>query len=76
MPTQKKRINIAVSDVIEEAVHQLAKRDKVPVATKARQLIEYALELEEDLYFGRLAAEREATNATYVSHKEAWKHTK
>jgi hypothetical protein len=50
MATLKKRINISVSDAVEQAVSLLAKRDDVPQATKVTELLELALELEEDTF--------------------------
>ncbi len=73
MPTQKKRINIAVSDRVEDAVSRLARRDEVPVARKALELIEHALEIEEDIAFGRLAeSRRNQKGVRYLSHQEVW----
>lgn len=72
MATTKKRINISVSKDIEQVINLLAKRDEVPVATKARQLIQEALEIEEDFALAKLADERFATVKKWVSHEEVW----
>lgn len=45
MATSKKRINISVSDAVEEAVATLAKRDRVPQATKAAELLHWLWKL-------------------------------
>lgn len=58
---------------IDQAIVEMAKRDGVTQAAKALQLIESAIELEEDRYLDRLARTREQSNAGYVSHAEAWK---
>lgn len=73
MATLKKRINISVSDSVEQAVALLAKRDDVPQATKVTELLELALELEEDTFFSLIARERLSKKVTWKSHTEAWK---
>ncbi|OHA70359.1 MAG: hypothetical protein A3D64_03235 [Candidatus Wildermuthbacteria bacterium RIFCSPHIGHO2_02_FULL_49_9] len=73
MPTTKARINISVSEETREAIERLAKHEQKPVATKAANLLEFALEIEEDRYFEKLASEREKNNVRWLSHEEAWK---
>lgn len=73
MPTTKKRINICVSEEMDEALERLAKRDEEPVATKAAGLLKTALEIEEDRYFEALARERDTKQTRWVSHKNAWR---
>ena len=72
MSTTKKRIILSVSKPIEQALELLAKRDQVPQATKAAHLLETALEIEEDQVWNQVAAERDAKNARFISHKKAW----
>ena len=72
MVTTKKRINISVSDAVEKAVATLAKRDQVPEATKAAELLQLALEIEEDTYFDEVIRERLASKGTAVTHEVAW----
>jgi len=72
MATTKKRIYISVSDAVEESLHALAVRDQVPQATKAVELLELALEIEEDAYFAKIVQERLKGTPTFVSHEEAW----
>jgi len=56
-----------------QAIGQLAKRDDVPYATKAAQLLKEALELEEDIAFDYLARQRESEGVVdYRSHEEVW----
>lgn len=49
MPTTKRRINISVPAHIERALTKISRRDHIPVATKALNLIQTALEIEEDI---------------------------
>ncbi|OGJ42102.1 hypothetical protein A3J23_04000 [Candidatus Peregrinibacteria bacterium RIFCSPLOWO2_02_FULL_48_14] len=73
MPTSKKRINISLPEDIEEVLTLIAKRDGVPVATKAFQLIELALEIDEDEVWEKIIAERDTPDAVFISHEEAWR---
>ena len=74
MATLKNRINISLSKEVDRALAALAKRDCIPRATKAASLLQVALELEEDIYLGAIASEREKTSRTsFLSHEEVWK---
>jgi hypothetical protein len=72
MPTTKKRINITVTNDIEQVIELLAERDNVPVATKAIDLIRTAIELDEDDILREIAEKRDTKNSKYMSHKQAW----
>lgn len=71
MATINKRIYISVSKEARRALALLAKRDAVPQATKARHLLEQALEWEEDAVLGAIIQER-ARTPRFVSHARAW----
>lgn len=72
MPTIKSRINISVSDDVRRALSKLARRDRMPEATKAARLIETAIEVDEDAAWDRLANERDRKGGRFVSHKKTW----
>ncbi|MDD4319247.1 MAG: hypothetical protein PHW10_02905 [Candidatus Peribacteraceae bacterium] len=72
MPTLKKRINVSLPEDVEQALNVLAERDDVPQATKALHLIKLAIEIEEDDVLNAIAAARDTSDATFVSHKKAW----
>ncbi|OHA62631.1 MAG: hypothetical protein A2748_01865 [Candidatus Wildermuthbacteria bacterium RIFCSPHIGHO2_01_FULL_45_20] len=72
MATAKKRILISVSKPVEQALALLAERDQLPQATKAAQLLEIALELEEDRVWDMVALNRDTKRTRFVSHKNAW----
>lgn len=57
---------------MENILAKLAKRDDVPQATKAAELIRIAIELEEDQVFDTIASERDIEKVKFVSHKKAW----
>lgn len=69
----KKRINISVSNEINSVVASLAKRDRVPRATKVAHLLSLALEFEEDHALDAIAAKRDTSRARFVSHALAWR---
>ena len=74
MTTTKQRINISISDTMNEALVRLAKRDNMPTATKAMTLIESALEIEEDYALGQLVETRDTKGVKWVKNtKGLWK---
>lgn len=72
MSTIKKRINVSLSSTLEDVLAMLARRDQVPQATKAAELIRTAIEIEEDQFFDVIASERDKEGVKFVSHKKAW----
>ena len=72
MATSKRRLNITLPKDLSFFLKKIAIRDDVPEATKARQLIEMAMELEEDAYFSAIADRRARKSAGWMSHKEFW----
>ncbi|MGH7234628.1 MAG: hypothetical protein ACREF7_04260 [Candidatus Saccharimonadales bacterium] len=73
MPTTKSRMNLSLPDDVDLAIKELAKRDKVPAATKAESLLEIALEIEEDQIWDRIAVSRDLENAKYYTHEEVFR---
>lgn len=72
MPTNKKRISVILPDDAKLLLSHAAKRDGIREAAKAAQLIELALEIEEDQVWNRIASERDTNDAKFFSHAEAW----
>jgi citrate lyase gamma subunit len=72
MPTTKTRVNVSISSDMERALFALAKRDQVPHATKAGELLRMALEIEEDGVLNAIAHKRDKASVRYVSHEQAW----
>lgn len=72
MPTYKKRINITVSEHLDDALEYLAKRDQMPQATKAAELLRVAIEIEEDDALDKLVSLRDNKKSEFISHKKAW----
>jgi len=74
MATTKDRINITTDKATRAILLKIAKRDRVPLATKAAELIQLALEIEEDLALGLITEERMShKNIKWVPHHLAWK---
>lgn len=73
MPTKKRRLNITLNKDAAFYVKKIALRDDVPEATKASQLIELALEIEEDMYLSKISDDiLEKSKGKTISHKEFW----
>ena len=72
MPTSKKRINVSLPQKLYVFLCDIAQRDEVPTATKAAELIEQAMEIEEDKYLSRIAEERDTPDAKFISHEKFW----
>ncbi len=71
MPTLKRRINLSVDDSLYSELEELQKiRNAHSLSSIVIELTKEALELQEDLYFSRIAQERE--DEEEVSHKELW----
>jgi len=72
MATTKTRINISLPREIETILGRLAKRDDMPEATKAIDLIRLALEIEEDQILDKIASSRDNSKSKFISHQKAW----
>lgn len=71
MPSHKKRINLTLDDGLYKQLKELKKIRKSPfLSSVVIDLTKQALELEEDLYFAKIAKEREKESV--VSHKKIW----
>ncbi|MEK7669509.1 MAG: hypothetical protein AAB350_02910 [Patescibacteria group bacterium] len=76
MPTLKQRINITVNADTGWALKKLARMYKMPIATKAGELLEQALEQEEDLIWAEIADKRSREKVKYIPHEIVWKSIK
>lgn len=72
MPTTKTRINITLPKTVEIVLNKIAKRDNMPVATKAQELLQFAIEIEEDQMWNSVAAARDKKNSKFIKHEQAW----
>ena len=65
MATSNPRINITVPGKIASILSITARQNKKSVSKVALELIEWAIEEKEDIYFSRIADEREQANPTW-----------
>ncbi len=74
MPTNKKRIQIPISDTAFKELEKLAKSRGVSISSLSQLLLEEALDLQEDVYFSKTGDSRleELNEEELVSHKDAW----
>lgn len=73
MATAKQRINITLDNEIYKALKSLSVKTKKTISGLGQELIERALELNEDIYFSRVADQRLKKGAKTISHEDAWK---
>ena len=73
MPSVKKRINLTVDDKTYSVLQALSGKTQQKISTVSLNLIQQALELQEDIYFSKLADERLSQKQKRVSHDKAWK---
>ena len=57
MPAKNPRINVVLEEPLYITVERLAKRDKVSLSLKVRDLVKEALEMEEDAALSAFAEE-------------------
>lgn len=72
MATTKRRLNITLSPEVDALISLIAKRDRVPEATKVSELLNISLALEEDRAFSALADERLSKKVTWIWHDDVW----
>jgi hypothetical protein len=74
MPAKNPRINVVLEEPLFMTVERLAKRDKVSLSLKVRDLVKEALEMEEDAALSAFAEERDKTfkKTTALKHDEVW----
>ncbi len=74
VPTRNPRINVVLERPLYRSVERLARRDRVSLSTKMRDLVREALELEEDPGLASLAERRERsfTRKSALSHERVW----
>lgn len=78
MPTKNPRVNVVLERPLYEVLRRLAKRDRISVSSKVRDLVSRALETEEDVALAALAEQREQTfnRGRALSHEQVWRRTR
>jgi predicted DNA-binding protein len=72
MPTAKKRINVTIDDETYKVLEKLSEKRAKSISSVSLNLIEQALELQEDLHFSRIADERLIKREKRISHRKVW----
>lgn len=74
MPARNPRINVVLEEPLYDTVKRLARRDRISVSSKVRDLVSRALEVEEDAALANLAEQREQTfgRRKALSHHQVW----
>ncbi len=74
MPTIKKRLNITLGADLERAIREIAKREDVPEATVASDLLRNAIQIEEDVVWDKIASSRDTKKSKFVKNSDKlWK---
>ena len=74
MPTKNPRLNVVLNKRTEELVDILSKKRDISKSALAKELIEKAIELEEDFYLDEIAETRNKTlKSNLSSEEEFWK---
>ncbi len=72
MPTTQKRINLTVDKTLYTQLQKLKKiRKTSSLSSVTLQLVKSALELQEDLYFAKIAEDRKKEPT--ISHQKLWR---
>ena len=74
MPTKNRRINMVVDESLFRALEELASKRGSSMSNVARDLVSDALEVQEDLGWQQIAAEREVNYEpeSADSHTDVW----
>lgn len=72
MATTKRRLNVTLSPDVEKFISEIAKRDRVPEATKISELLRVSLIMEEDMALSSLAEGRLKEKGKKLTHAEVW----
>lgn len=72
MATTKRRLNITLAPDVEKLITQIARRDRVPEATKISELLNISLMMEEDRAFSLLGECRLKEKGKRLTHAEVW----
>ena len=72
MATTKRRLNITLAPEVEKLITHIAKRDRVPEATKISELLSISLIMEEDKAFSVFAEGRLKEKGRKLTHAEVW----
>ena len=73
MPTKNPRLNIVLEKWLFLLLAEMAKQEDKSMSVLAKELIQQALDLHEDLALSTLAQKRESRSQKIIHHDKAWK---
>lgn len=72
MPTENPRINVTLPHDTHAAIAYFAEIRGISLSEAMRDLVEDALELQEELYLAKILPKRLADKRASISHENAW----
>ena len=73
MSLAKKRVNLTMDHKTYSALKGLSGKRKQKISTLSLHLIQEALDLQEDIYFSKIADKRLSQKQKLISHDKVWK---
>ncbi|MBI2000719.1 MAG: antitoxin, RHH family protein [candidate division NC10 bacterium] len=75
MPARNPRVNVVLEKPLYEGLRRWAKRDRVSLSLKVRDLVKEAFETEEDRVLVRFAEDREESfdRRKAMTHAQVWR---
>ena len=70
MATTNPRINITIPEEVARVLTETAKQSKQSISKVALDLIEWAIEEKEDMYFSRIADEVSRANPKFIPNSD------
>lgn len=67
------RISVTCDDKLYSSLSRISQIQNKSLSSVARELLDFAVEHAEDMYFSKLADKREEENTKLMSHEDVWK---
>ena len=74
MSSAKKRVNLTVDYKTYSVLKSLSEKKQQKISTLSLHLIQEALDLQEDIYFSKIADKRLSQKQKRIPHNKAWKY--
>jgi len=74
MPTTNPRLNMVLEEPVYRMIVGMARKSKISVSAKARDLLLQAIELEEDKMLAGIVSSRLKEEGADITHEEVWAH--
>lgn len=73
MATKQPRLNVTLSDDVAAVLESLSKKEKRSMSAIALEMLQKAIDYDEDAYLCTIAEQREETPTKTLTHDEFWK---